>query len=322
MIDRSDTLRARLAGYMQAILADRSLRRPGRERFPDLIPTPAELPATLRPLAEQALPRQADVWSIFFVPAQTFLQTWFGLRYVPEQALLFTSQGVLHVQAPADPDQPPSTAYFQAADLLYTRLSLLLLYGRLELIGSVGGDLTRVEVEFNTVGEYLLRPPLEQFLQLTWGQTRVDLPPESQLDATLKQLTELPLKFNNGLRHRGLQPAERLLGFVFQPAIWVPRWRFLWRQVSATTLLALTDRQVVLVQEPMEQRTTYGWIFTYCPLACLAEVEAKTIEGWSQLTLSLRRDKVAEEHRIMLEPDTAQAWADLWQQYSLSVEGG
>lgn len=111
---------------------------------------------------------------------------------MPEQALLFTSQGVLHVQAPVEPDQPPSTTYFQAADLLYTRLSLLLLYGRLELIGSVGGDLTRVEVEFNTVGEYLLRPPLEQFLQLTWGQTKLDLPPESQLKATLAQLTGLP----------------------------------------------------------------------------------------------------------------------------------
>ncbi len=97
-----------------------------------------DLPVELRQLAERSLGLDGQVNLIFVVPPQVFPgSSWGGPRYVPEQALLFTPLGVLHVQSTAAPRQAGQATYLHGAELVYARLSLLLLYGRVG-IGRAG----------------------------------------------------------------------------------------------------------------------------------------------------------------------------------------
>jgi hypothetical protein len=288
----------------------------GLASHPYRVNHPSDLPVSLRQSAEQALESQEPVDSIFVVPAQVSPKGWLGLRYTPEQALLFTSHGVLHVQDGAAPGQAAQTTYLRAADLLYAHLSLILLYGRLELAGQVNGTLAHIVVEFNTAAESLLQPGLRQLVRQAWGQTTALAAGQGQPETVLRELGWLPMKFSNGLWYHGLQPDERLLGFVFQPSIWTRRWRFLPYQVSATTLLALTDRQlIILTENKVGRQANYGWIFTFCPLAGVVGIEQKPVGPWQELQMHLERGGAAVDRRITLEPQVALAWRDLWTHY-------
>jgi hypothetical protein len=88
------------------------------ETHPYLFSSLTELPATLQQPAQQALEPTEQLLRIFFVPAQSFLKNWFSQRYVPQQVLIFTRQGVLHVQEADSPDQPAQAPYLLATDLL------------------------------------------------------------------------------------------------------------------------------------------------------------------------------------------------------------
>lgn len=285
----------------------------GMETHPYLFNTLAELPPALQHAAQPALETTEQPLKIFFVPAQSFLKNWFSQRYVPQQVLIFTAQGVLHVQEAASPDQPAQATYLRAVDLLYVQLRLLLLYGRLELAGQANGKLARVVVEFNTVGTWLLLPSLRQLLRLACGQTGAGVPAESLPEVTLPEFQKLSLKFKNGLRIYGLQPDESVQGLIFQPSIWKRRWPFFDQQVVANTLLALTDRAVVIVEENRTgEKSPYGWIFTYCPRECVKGMETTPGETRSELHLHLARAGVAVDRQLTLETEAALAWQNLW----------
>ncbi|MBE7469151.1 MAG: hypothetical protein DPW09_16305 [Anaerolineae bacterium] len=288
----------------------------GIASHPYTVQNPEELPLSLQHSAEQALEPGESIQSIFVVPAQIFPHGWFGARYVPEQALLFTSQGIFHIQDADTPGQPASATYLRALDLLYTRLSLLLLYGQLELVGQARDILTHITVEFNTVGEHHLRPGLRHLVNLALSQTTALPASETEVETVWRELNRLPMKFANGLRYHGLQPGERLLGFVFQPDIWTRRWRFLPHQVSANTLLALTDRQLIILEEEKKgNQANYGWIFTFCPLAGVAAMDLKPAKTWPEVQIRLGRGGVTTDRRVTLEQEQARAWQALWFRY-------
>jgi hypothetical protein len=273
----------------------------------------AELPPSLQQSVQQALEPTERLLRIFVVPAQSFFKSWFGRRYVPPQALLFTPQGVLHVQEAATSDQPGRTIYLRAADLLYVQLRLLLLYGCLELVGKVNGTLTRVVVEFNTVGTWLLLPGLRRLLHSACGQIETEVSAKILSEVTLPEFQKLPLKFRNGLRIYGLQPDECLLGVIFQPGVWERRGRFFHHQVLANTLLALTDREVVIVEESRTgEKSPYGWILTFCPLTCVEKIEMTPGETCQELQLHLSRNGATVDRQVTLETEAVLAWQDLW----------
>lgn len=288
----------------------------GMEAHPYLVSSLAELPSALQIAAQQTLEPTEQPHRIFLVPAQSFFRSWLSRRYVPPQALLFTAQGVLHVQEAVSPGEPAQVTYLRGENLLYIQLRLLLLYGRLELVGLAKGELARVVVEFNTVGYSMLRPGLRQLLPLTWGP--VQLAKSDSLDRVGSEIEELPLKFKNGLRLYGLQPEESLLGVVFQPSLWKDYGRVWRHQLSANTLLALTDHELVIIEEEETGRKNpYGWILTFCPLACLKNLETTPEGTWQEVQLHLARNGVAVDRRVKLGPETALNWQALWSHYHI-----
>jgi len=285
---------------------------PRRTAHPYQVEGLADLPDSLRQLAEQSLGPTEAVNLIFVVPSQVLGGHWWsGPRRVPEQTLLFTSQGVLHVQGTGAAGRAGQATYLRGGELVYVHLSLVLLYGRLELAGLVNGALSRIVVEYNTVGHVLLQPALHAFLRMAWKQAQAQTN-DDQTDMLLDELEGQSFKFRSGLRYHTLQHDERLLGFVFQPRITQSHWRLFRRLIAPATLLALTDQQLVVIEENRTLGAAYGWIFTFCPRTCLAAIEARPNTEWQDLTVRLVREPVTVDRQVTVSNEKAMTWRDLW----------
>ena len=129
---------------------------PWQTRASDFHPYRADdlgaLPESLRGAAKAALPAGAKVVSALVVPTDyRSSEESEDAHSVPEQALVFTDSGVLHVQASLTGEAAPSTVYIRPENLLYLQSSHILLYGRLELFGSVQSEPVKLVMEFNAV---------------------------------------------------------------------------------------------------------------------------------------------------------------------------
>ena len=119
-----------------------------RSKIPYTVNTPDELPEGLRVLALKALDPGAKVDTIFVVPMQQLASS-FGVgrrtSLVPERALIFTDQGVVFVQDNSSEGQLNLMTYIKNEDLFYMRLTLILLYGKLDLWGIRDNQPVRIE---------------------------------------------------------------------------------------------------------------------------------------------------------------------------------
>jgi hypothetical protein len=186
-----------------------------------------------------------------------------GWEYVPKQALLFTAGGVIHLLASIWPGQEPQITHVGGCNLLYMKIKLILLYGSLEIVARGEHAPVRLSMEFNTVAWYYLSTPLQRFLQMT--RVAPDMPADNGpcSSATQQRLTELPLKFLNGVRIYGLLPGEELKELAFQPATW-QHWLYFFRPPAlANTLLLLTNHYLVMIQEEVDVKQ--GWLLSYIP---------------------------------------------------------
>jgi hypothetical protein len=286
-----------------------------RTRHPYRAESLAGLPDDLKQLAGQSLPPDDPIREIFIVPAQVVplkLGGKGGMRNVPEQALLFTTRGALHVIGEGPAGQPPEATYMRGEDLFYTNLIVVLLYGRLELCSVVGGTLTRIVVEYNTVGQYLIQPGLLFLLHLVYKPVVSEQLPDQITSRLLGQLKGKSLKFRNGLANYALQPDERLFGYVYQPRIYQHFWRVLKRLLVPAGLLALTDRQLILIKEGRSSATSYGWNFTFCPRANITGIEIVPNGELMDLCVRLTKDAVTKDHLMTLDIETAKEWQAFW----------
>jgi hypothetical protein len=275
----------------------------------------ADLPVDLKRLAEPSLPPDDPIREIFVVPAQLVplkLGGKGGMRNVPEQALLFTTQGALHVIGAGPAGHPPETIYIRGEDLIYANLTVVLLYGRLELCCVADGTLTRIVVEYNTVGHYLVQPGLLNLLDLACKPIASEQLPNWKTPGLLGQLEGKSLKFRNGLANYALQPDEHLLGYVYQPRILKRYWRVFKRLLAPAGLLALTDRELILIEEGRSSATSYGWYFSFCPRTNITGFETMPNGELIDLSVQLTKEAVTTDHLMTLDVKTTQEWQALW----------
>lgn len=135
----------------------------------------------------------------------------------------------------------------------------------------------------------------------------------------MQEIERQSFKFRNGLQHYALQPDERLLGYVFQPRIVQRYLRVIRRDAAPTTLLALTDTELIVVEEGLGYATRYGWFFTFCPRMGVAGIEIESKAGRQAVRARLARGKVTAERQVTLENDAALAWRDLWMRHGPSL---
>jgi hypothetical protein len=303
MTTSREALEKRLAQLKKEVLAR------GFERHPSVLKNVPDLPTEFQSPAVTRLAAGEAIQTIIFFPPQ--IQR--GWQYVPKQALLFTPTGVIHLLASVWPDQEPQVTYLKSRGLMYMKVTLLLLYGFLEIVAQGHDSPARLSMEFNAVFWDLLSPPFRNLLQTTEATPAAPVG-ESTYSPRVQQAREkLPLKFSNGIRIHGLLPGEELEELIFQPGTW-KRWLLLFRKpISADTLLLLTSNYMVVIQE--ELGVGQGWIISYLPRNSIAGIQNQTRNLWNELTIQLQRDEQTAEYKLLLKSEVAQAWRERWIQH-------
>jgi hypothetical protein len=268
----------------------------------------------LRLLAEQSLGSDEAVETIFFMPAHTFPRKVDSRERMPweaAQALLFTGHGLLHIQEGETAGQPASAVYIPADQLFYTRLTLILLYGQLEFFGFDGTTLQKIQVRYNAVRHDLLWPVLQRFLRSSWEKQPHPAMPD-QTESLLQTLEAQSYKFRNGLTIFALQPEEQLLDFVYQPRIQRRSWGIFKRLIAPAALLAITEYELIFMEEGRTNPTQYGWYITFCQRSFVERIEIKPNAAWQDACFHVRKDTSTAEFRMMFENNAAQVLHSKW----------
>jgi hypothetical protein len=292
-----------------------------RHPLPEYRSDLTHLPPALAALAEEALLPGDAVAGALIAPAEYLSRRMLVWEYVPERALVFVEGGLLYLAA-AGPGAPARIARIDASALLRLRSSILLLYGLLEFKADCGGAAGEVRLEYNTVVWHWLNEPLARYVASACPAPATALDPGAARAANEPALAALPFKFANGLRYYSLAPGERVVAATFQPAIWRKGKHLVRRQVTPNTLLALTDRKLVLIEEKRAQpwsrppgagQGEYGWIFTYTPLDRVIEMTVAPREGLNELTIHQAWGAATEARALLLEPAVAGQWLRAWE---------
>ena len=278
----------------------------GMERHPTILKDVSELPIELQSPEVSRLAAGETIQDIISFPPQ--IQR--GHHYVPRQALLFTPKKAIHLLASIWPGQVPEVTQVKGSDLLYMEVTLILLYGFLEIVAPGDQSPARLGAEFNLVAWDLLSRPVRQLLlsartSQTSAKEHVSFSPSVKL-----AVDGLPLKFFNGVRIHGLLPGEQLEDLVFQPGTWEHRLVFFRRAILPNTLILLTSNYLVVIQEELE--VSQGWIITYIPRNAILNIQNQPCSQWNELSLQLERAGQSAQPQFRLTASAARTWHDCW----------
>jgi len=286
---------------------------PGYMARPYLVSSLADLSADLVSAARAKLPPGRAVRRIFVVPPQEYPGRSEG-RFGPGQALIFSADGVIHVQQATVPGQPAQARLVPNADVLYVQAGQLLLYDRLEIGYAEVGQAQQVVVEYNSVGWDLLQPGLADLLR----NVSVAAPPPPVDPETpaigAAEIERLPFKYANGIGIYTLAPGERLLALAFQPDIWARRYLIFRRQVTPAIVLALTDRHVSLIEEQraLDRSRSYGWIFSFFPLHGVTGMRSQPAPLGRLIGIELLVAGATATHELELTAEVTSSWEAQW----------
>lgn len=280
-------------------------------QFPYRLANLTDLAAGFLQAAKAGLPAGEDPLSIVMIPPGTFVNVKSnGAWHAPRQVTIFTPKGILHIQE--ENGKYPAT-YLNGADLVYVHHTLILLYGRLELAGTSNGDLTRIVIEYNTVGLPILQPDIVRLLSLAYRQDVPSTADDSLTETLLDEIEAKSLKFANGLRLYGLLPGERLLGYVFQARITRRVLRWIRVPVAPAALLALTEQAVIAIAEKHAKGASYGWLISNIPRRRIALMDSAPAHNYRQIRFYVNGDEAKAIQQVTLNEDIARAWQNLWQ---------
>ena len=286
----------------------------GFKRHPLILKNISELTPELQSTEVAALAGQKDIRTIVAFPPQIHR----GWHYVPKQALLFTPAEVIHLLASIWPNQEPQVTLLKGSDLLYMHVTLILLYGYLEIVAQGDNSPIRLSVEFNTVAWYQLSPPLRQLLQATKDAPAAPTDATSYSPAAQQAFEKLPLKFSNGLQIYGVLPGEELQDLVFQPGTWKHRLLLFRKSITANTLLMLTTNYMVVIREELD--ISHGWILTYIPRNSIVGIQNQPRSLCNELTVQLKSGDQTAEYKLLLENGASQELRVMWLQHGYQWE--
>ena len=268
----------------------------------------AQLPDGLRDLAFQNFPRGEEFDFIYVIPADVYAR-----KAEPEKALVFCTHGLYYVQA-SNRLKGQATIFLRAENVLHVRLSLILLYGCLEIIATTAeGATERLAVEYNMAGHLKLWPHLAGLLEKVSQDEHIPAV-DPQVEALAWDVVKRSdLKYLNGLRYYAQLPDEHLVGAVFQPEIRSRYFPGFSRQVVPPSLITLTDRQVIAVGEPGKgHHEKYGWVIDFFPRFSIQEIGLQPQDEGQCLSIQVSRRSHHVTGELFVSPAVAGEWLALW----------
>jgi hypothetical protein len=288
------------------------------EFHPYLITNIGEAPDELRPQIEAVLSPGIPLASGLVVPANYRAKTPDAEpQVIPAQALIFTGDGMWHIQV-AETGQPtPAPVYIAPDSIRWIRSSHLLLYGRLEIAGAVQGEPVLLDVEFNAVGwrqkDQNWRNLVAQCVGMSPTAPGAISAPGEQ-DRVLLQ--GAPEKFVGGLFKYGLYTGETLTAATFHPAVWRQHLLAFDEQLAPDTLLALTNASVLILTEEkalVRRSDDLGLLITRIPRQAIADMQIERSNLVDAAVFTLSRGGMSDRYRLTVAHDAAQAWLTMWE---------
>ena len=275
---------------------------------PRLLKRIEDLPVLLQQVYKSCPIPKKSLQAIFIAPQQIFYKH--GKKMVPEQALLFTSNEVIHLQAPSAKNPDGCCIVVNDNEIFFLRLTLVLMYARLEISASGLKGLSCIDLEFEVSGHPLIEPYLKKTLTKAWVKPadRKAKPPDRN-----SLIAQLPYKFKNGLTLFALQPEEILQGCLYQPTIKEKVLGLFPREICPKIAIALTDRQLIFLEEiRARNELKYGWVITFCPLQKIQAVKVIHGRPLNQISFHLESQKVSSELVKQLNDQLLKKWENLW----------
>lgn len=272
-----------------------------------------DLPDELRDQALQYLPAGEEITAIYVLPRSLHLKPYQQKDIKPEQALLFTKNGVLSVHESDLTGNIQAPVFIRADSLIFMQVSLILLYGRLEIIGANNGNSDRIVAEYNTVAHEKLQPAFYQFLSLAAQRIEKKINDPAMEKNAWAQANDLHMKYSNGLSLYAVSKDEQLLHIIFQPAIRQTVFLGFKRRIAFPVLFAFTGHYlIVLGEEQAKGHTDYGWIITYCPVNLIDHIESVPEKLYQRLIIHLRYEGVDGKHEVKVDAPTAEKVLEYW----------
>lgn len=226
----------------------------------------------------------------FIVPLQVYPEHGFAKRYVPWQALLFNNNEIVHVKDSLIMDEGGTVNKICSDNLAYLKLNHCLLYGKLDIVCSNGKSANRVEVEYNTTGYNILEPNLDRFLKASLTESKKS----GSSKNVNERLKNIPTKYQNGVYMYILQKNEVLLDFVFLPRL-VRKIGFIKINLTPNILIAVTDKQLVIIEDDFSTVSLYTWILTFIPRDNFKGISFEKQSRFTKTFLKVEKDNLTEE---------------------------
>jgi len=250
-----------------------------RSAWPIKAENPAELPPPVDAQLTELLVRGEQVQQLLFIPADLSASRrgpWERTRGV--QVLALTDQRLIVGVQAVRRDEAPWVAFPYDAIVTW-EIGQTLLYGRLDIAGLLD-SVVRTYIEFNTVGLWMIEAALAPLEQHTLALARYS---DRRSRPRLPVDVELPFKFGNFLAE-ALLPGEAIRTLVFQEAVVAPVFRFWRRLLTPGTLIAGTDRRLLVIREEAKLREDrYGHMALSMPRRWAEDLVIQDGEEWLTL---------------------------------------
>ncbi|MBI2926696.1 MAG: hypothetical protein HYY24_13450 [Verrucomicrobia bacterium] len=269
------------------------------ERFSGRLKTVEGAREPFRTALQRELPVPDDVRLLVYTPAHLTSKA-----KPPASVLALTHAGWLVVAETEDGETATSRSDF--AHTLLVELTVVLLYGSLRIDFVADGRAQSVTIEFNTVMERLYEEAAQLLLDGIDGVSRI-APVDRRTE--WRMLSALPLKFCNAALEFTPQ-GQHLLALAHWPAVFAGRHRWSQRELAPEAMLALTERELMLISEEAKRSwwrgrrvNNYGSIITHCPFLRLDGFHVTERGPLARLDLALRADAVEETVQVPLPAD-------------------
>jgi hypothetical protein len=303
----------------------------GAERFSSTYHDIHALPPELSSAKLNELVRNHEIKGIIYFPPQIHR----GWHYVPKQALIFAKDRVVHILASIWPEAEPQITSIDNGDLLFVEITLILLYGLLKIEAINQEKISIIEMEFNTINWHQLSGPLYAMLHSKYIDNKSMQKQEHQGNIMLAQ-KELPIeginfeasplpffppraagyriekriKFTNGIRIYGLLPNETLMGVIFQPECWEPRFVLFRKRLIANTMILRTTDYLIIMKE--ELNVGQGWIIAYIPWINIRCINQRLKGIWQEIEIVAERNEQSDGYKLLISNQVAEEWRSDW----------
>jgi hypothetical protein len=286
-----------------------------RYSFPYSVSKLTDLPDTLLNVARTTFNEDQVCDGIFVVPVQSFQRGPKSLTKT-QQAILFIGDDIYQFIEPSKKEAAGQTNHISTKEIVFIKLSIYLLYGKLELIGIQNSISKKIIVEYNTVAHRLLTPHLDKFIQSIWKWNKNDQRNHKQ-DETFADFINISYNFYQGMMDEGLKIGEFITGYLYQKELFEPFLKIFRKKIFPMTLMSLTNHQLVFLQEDLEYRVHHEWIFTYIPLHRILGMDAINDEknGNVRVIYQLDSGPINTNIELLLTGKNWDDWRNTWDNF-------